>query len=74
MTIIFAFDAWGEHYRIVPTDEFPWRSHFGFRPKQPYLLVDDKGYSSQAVTEADLLWYRTKYGASPVNQSSATEE
>lgn len=69
MSPVFTFSHFGKTYRIVRTRDFPWRSHFGFLPRQPYLLVDEAGCSSQGVTEVDLAWYRSRYATAMVSET-----
>jgi len=47
-------------YRIVRTDDYNWRRAFGFKPTQPYLLLDSSNGVVNGVTETDLHWYRQR--------------
>jgi hypothetical protein len=59
---VYEFDALDRHYRIVRTSDIHWLRSFGFKPRQPYVLLDPSNTAVNGVTEQDLEWYRLKYG------------
>lgn len=63
MTTVFSFTCGGRQYRIVPTGDWDWRRRLGYRPRTPYVLVNEDGSSTQGVSESDLAWYRARYAA-----------
>jgi len=59
-TPVFSFSHLDRHYFIVRTPEFSWRKALGYKPRQPYVILDQWGYAFNGVSEADLVWYRSR--------------
>ena len=59
--VVLGFRAHGSDLFVVDTASVNWKLRVGFKPKQPYLLVDSSGAIINGVTESDLAWYRKTY-------------
>ena len=55
---VHEFAHLGKHYRIVRTADIHWMRAFGFKPKQPYVLLDPNNRVVNGVTKEDLAWFR----------------
>ena len=57
---VYEFTHMDRHYRIVRTADIRWMRAFGFKPKQPYVLLNAGNTAVNGVTETDLAWYRAR--------------